>query len=83
MNPLIGTLMIFSMILLTFFGVPITGLLIWSAFSPANIGPLSAPIAINTSMNIDQQPLGSPIHVRKIMNKGHIIWVDAVEAVTV
>ncbi len=71
--------MIFSMILLTFFGIPIAGLFIWSAFSPANIEPLSAPISINTSMNFDQQPLGFPIHVRKIMNKGRIVWVDAVE----
>ncbi len=71
--------MIFSMILLTFFGIPIAGLFIWSAFSPANIGPLSAPISINPSMNFDQQPLGFPIHVRKVMSKGRVIWVDAVE----
>lgn len=83
MNPLNGTLMIFSMMLLTFFGVPIAGLFIWSAFSPANIGPLNAPMEINPSMNMDQLPIGFPIHVRKVMNKGRVIWIDAVEAVPV
>ena len=64
--------------LLAFFGLPIASLFIWSAFSPANIGPMSAPIDINPSMNIDQEPLGFPIHVRKVKMKGKVIWVDAV-----
>ena len=83
MNLLIGTLTIFSFMLLAFFGLPMAGLFIMSAFFPANIGPVSTPTGINVSMNIDQAPLGFPIHVRKIKNKGNIIWVDAIEVATV
>ena len=81
MNEIIGTLMIFSVILLTFFGLPIAGLFIWSSLFPANIGPLSVPIGINSTINIDQEPLGFPIYVRKVKSKGNIIWVDAVDPV--
>ena len=77
MNLLIGTLTIFSFMLLAFFGLPMAGLFIMSAFFPVSIGLVSAPTGINVSMNIDQEPLGFPIHVRKIKNKGNIIWVDA------
>ena len=69
--------------LLAFFGLPMAGLFIMSAFFPANIGPVSSPIGVNIAMNLDQEPLGFPIHVRKIKNKGNIIWVDAKEVVAV
>ena len=81
MDPITGTLVVFSFMLLAFFGLPMAGLFIMSAFFPANISPLSTPIGINTAMNLDQESIGFPIHVRKVRNKGHIIWVDAVEMV--
>jgi hypothetical protein len=74
--------MIFSSILLAFFGLPITGLFLMSKFFPASIKPIAGgPLTINPSLELMPEPLGLPISVKKIRNKGNIIWVDAVDTV--
>ena len=78
MNPLFGTLMLFSGILLLFFGVPISGLFLMSMLGPASIEPLGRPIPTAPIVMPVPGLLGEPISIRKVSHKGHYIWVDAV-----
>ena len=77
MNPLIGTLMLFSGILLLFFGVPISGLFLMSIFGPASTVPISMPMPITPMASPMPDFLGDPITIQKVFHKGNFIWVDA------
>ena len=81
MNPLFGTLMLFSGMLLLFFGVPISGLFLMSMVGPASTEPISRPMPITPLANPIPELLGDPITIQKISHKGHYIWVDAVPIV--
>jgi hypothetical protein len=83
MNPLTGMMMIFLLILLTFFGLPIAVVLLLNVFFPANFEPVSKPLAIDPTFKVIHNPLGVPINVMKVENKGNIIWVDAPNTVDV
>jgi len=77
MNPLIGTLMLFSGILLLFFGVPISGLFLMSMLGPASTVPISKPMPITPMARPIPDLMGEPITIQKIFHKGNFIWVDA------
>lgn len=77
MNPILGTLMLFSGILLLFFGVPISGLFLMSMVGPASIEPLGGPIPTAPIVMPIIEPLGDPICIQKVSHKGNYIWVDA------
>ncbi len=81
MNPLIGMLMIFSLILFAFFGLPIAAVFILNAFFPSEYEPASKPLANKSTLKVTYEPLRVPINVMKIRNKGNIIWVDAVDTI--
>ena len=81
MNPLMGVFMIFLLILLAFFGLPIAVVFLLNAFFPAEFEPVSKPLAINPTSKLMHEPFGVPINVMKIKNKGNIIWVDAVDPI--
>lgn len=80
MNPLLGTLMLFSAILITFFGLPVAGLFIMSRISPANLNT-ATPITMESFDTLQPketpQPVSMPITIKKIRHKGNYIWVDA------
>ena len=77
MNLIIGALVIFSLILLAFFGLPIAAVFLLNVFFPAEFEPGSKPLAIDPTSKVMHNPLGIPINVMKIENKGNIIWIDA------
>lgn len=77
MNPILGTLMLFSGILLLFFGVPISGLFLMSTLGPASVEPIFRPIQTLTASMSVPEPLGDPICIQKVSHKGNYIWVDA------
>ena len=77
MEPMFGALMVFSVMLLVFFGLPLLFFYMFSRLFPAKIEPTMEPIA--SSAPETQENLGYPIRVKKIKNKGNIIWVDATE----
>ena len=78
MNPLLGTLMIFSGIILTFFGLPIAGLFVMSQISPPKLQPVGLGTPLDTSQPMETpQPVSIPITIKKIRHKGNFVWVDA------
>ncbi|MFA9496522.1 MAG: hypothetical protein ACERKS_11470 [Candidatus Bathyarchaeota archaeon] len=77
MNPIFATLMLFSGILLLFFGVPISGLFLMSMIGPASPEPISRPMPIAPIANPMSEFLGDPITIQKVSYKGNYIWVDA------
>ncbi len=83
MSPLNGMLMIFSLIVFAFFGLPIAAVLILNAFFPSEYEPASKQSANKTTLKVTNEPLGVPINVMKIRNKGNIIWVDAVDTIDI
>jgi hypothetical protein len=77
MNPLIGTLMLFSGILILFFGVPISGLFLMSMLGPASTVSISKPMPITPMASPMPDFIGDPITIQKVYHKGNFVWVDA------
>ncbi len=77
MNPLIGTLMLFSGILILFFGVPISGLFLMSMLGPASTVSIGKPMPITPLASPMPDFIGDPITIQKVYHKGHFVWVDA------
>lgn len=78
MNPLIGTLILFSGIFCLFFSVPISGLFLMSKLGPASIEPTSRPIPTAPTLMPIPEPLGEPICIQKVSHRGNYVWVDAI-----
>jgi hypothetical protein len=77
MNPIIGALMIFSAILLAFFGIPISVLFLANMILPPNLEPSSEYLKDYSIDHPIPEPLGVPITVKKIKHNGNYVWVDA------
>jgi hypothetical protein len=77
MNPLIGTLMLFSGILILFFGVPISGLFLMSMLGPASTVSITKPMSITPMASPMPDFIGDPITIQKVYHKGNFVWVDA------
>jgi len=77
MNPLIGTLMIFSGMLLLFFGVPISGLFLMSLLGPPSTVTISKPMSSTPMASPVPEFIGVPITIQKVFHKGNFVWVDA------
>ena len=69
MNPIIGTIVLFSAIFFLFFGVPIIMLGVTSWFAP--------PEHMTTTIVLPPSIYTGYISIKKIIHKGKIIWVDA------
>lgn len=69
--------MLFSGILILFFGVPISGLFLMSMLGPASTVSISK-LMPNTLMASPMPDfIGDPITIQKVFHKGNLIWVDA------
>ena len=77
METMFGALMVFSVMLLVFFGLPLLFFYMFSRLFPAKIEPQMEPLARSSPET--QENLGYTVKVKKIKNKGNIIWVDATE----
>ena len=77
----VEALMIFSLTIMAFFGLPIAGIFLMSLISPSNIEPVSGASTITSTLEVTNEALGFPITVKKVMRKGKVIWVDAVDPV--
>jgi hypothetical protein len=73
--------MLFSAILVAFFGIPIATLSIMSVFLPPSLEPTNESLVDNSVNIIIPEPLGVPITVKKIKHKGNYVWVDASDAI--
>ena len=74
--------MLFSGMLLLFFGVPISGLFLMSMLGPASTEPISRSMPITPLTNPIPEFQGDPITIQKISHKGNYVWVDAAPIVT-
>jgi hypothetical protein len=69
--------MLFSGILILFFGVPISGLFLMSMLGPASTVSISKPMPITPMASPMPDFIGDPITIQKVYHKGNFVWVDA------
>ena len=76
MNAISGTMMVFSVLLLVFFGLPLMFFFLFSRIFPAKLEQPMEPVTTNEET---YETLGVPITIKKVRKNGNIIWVDATE----